>query len=1642
MKPRAITIVTILLLLTVVLTSNSYGQGIIWKSNNRGVYVNKTPGIATACTLKFRISTGNHLVQNDWMKIDLSNFQVNTTKVNWLGQYRFRSANTSQTIKMDTTNFDVSWSSTLKELTITLNGENALFPSDSATVIIGNQVLTNLGRGPNRNATNSDIKVRVKTSKQPVYSPSTMTTTIKLNAPNDQQVTTIAPSDANAQEYGRYVITTATTGQIPAGGKFKVDFPYGYTFNASGIDTQDVELYVGGIKKPITDAAFADSSVTITVTNAIASGSAVILNIGSSTYSTNVVRNPSLYPYSGSAYPEAVKSFSTGTNFVVLGLDDVNDTLFYDKAGSDVTYDVVTNWFPADTDSGGVTLDIATAGKSTELSVRFKLGSALDSVDVTDVDTLYLDLSDFQVNADSADWDAHYTIKGASTISDSGDFNALYKGNSIVAFTPGVGGATFPAATQLTIVIDNNVLKNYGNANDVEVKLWTKLQQEQLTDRDVTKIFANTGGVITGVKFKKYDAGEESTIDSLRFAVNGEIPADGYIVVKLPNQFSLPTSIDSARVYRVYAPTAARTEIATITSGTINSGNPLSGTLLQDNEIRLKLSLGGATTISTDCTLVISIGDSTDFATIHRIADPAFTNPAPADSGTYPTIAAGRDNITIETRYSDGSAIQTGTNSGSTVRIVTNAIYADSFGVNKGYGVASAGTVLRKTLPNSKMSGKTYADTVYAGDSLGIFFAFKLGTTLNSASTSRADTFYVDLSDFIVDPGEARTAANYDFAEFPKTVGGTAAGETGTFNQVAYYDGSGIVALTSDNAAGTDALAADSLFQFRITPSGQLETQSWKGLLHAKGSGTATVSWWTNKQRTAVSPAKSLYVMPDSVKIISLTFSDSAAYELSNDVVSLALSGKLLPPNSYAKFTLKEGFSWNSGQVTAANLTLTESKGTGRSAVTKSVSHTASTQITTVTFSDTVFSKKSDRLAKLYSDTLIFTLGGSGTEFIRQIHPDSIFGNGYNRKRVFQQPSVLNKKYLIDIYDGDGNLMLSNNNSSALPSTSGGVLKEDTAAVVTNAFGATDGIWRRKLGNSPTEDHVANKAGDIIDSLAIPFYVGDPIGGAGATITFEFTGVTLANPSVTDQTIIDSTLWAGDTVYSGSIEATVANTFATDRKISFTLGAGDSLGSKPGNKQVTVTFKQLFRNLGRAAKPAYGSAKMDSSDITVQIYTSKQATAVTDTTKLLTSTYLDDVTGELGATTAYTLTTQSYSFAAGDHPGLHPNADFQIKVPINTSDSTDFFYPAAGALDGLSTSEVYVDTGLAGNRDTLTWSTATYNAYTAANKTEADSAYIVIDIGSNQIRRSSPMRVLLNNIFNNPKRASGASADIAGQFASGYIPTGGFKYSAQVLDNAGNTMHHAGNSGTYSVSAGAVSSVLLLVKGETFAPGTSDGKQGTYLADTVNTSIDFALIPVDQYYNRVSSDGGTVIDVNLSSTTDLYSIWNDLSGTAYASAANKTLRLTLDGGAATYYARSQNTTHADSFKFLRAKDNDSNYGRSGYQTMKAVLTNGLTGTVTSSQFSVLPSTAYRLLALFPSQAAYYAPGDTANKGIDPSGGTPSLARGGVYTLNAYVVDAFYNRADTAGAGTAGYYPIDIDAARTSGVNLEITENST
>ena len=203
--------------------------------------------------------------------------------------------------------------------------------------------------------------------------------------------------------------------------------------------------------------------------------------------------------------------------------------------------------------------------------------------------------------------------------------------------------------------------------------------------------------------------------------------------------------------------------------------------------------------------------------------------------------------------------------------------------------------------------------------------------------------------------------------------------------------------------------------------------------------------------------------------------------------------------------------------------------------------------------------------------------------------------------------------------------------------------------------------------------------------------------------------------------------------------------------------------------------------------------------------------------------------------------------------------------------------------------------------------------------------------------------------------------------------------------------YSTGTSSTFSINTNSPTKLQVLVPGETAVPGSSTGKTGSPLTQTVGVTFNATVRATDDYYNPVPSAGSPVDMI----TTDPF----DTPATQTQSLIN---------GATSYAVR-----------FFTANP-------IGWQlNVSTSLGASLALTSTSSAvIPVVPNSATKLLVVVPGESP--VPGSVATNGI--SGSPAPETAGSTWIATVTVVDAFYNPVSTA---TGNIYfitsdPYDVD----------------
>jgi len=734
-------------------SSVSYGQGILWYDPDDAVILSDSdPGDTTAVTLNFILGSGAELTNTQTITFDLSSFQVDPVEVLQQSNYEWSSVRTSagDTINMDsdTTDYTVSFVESTGYLTFTLATENSLIPDDTVHLYISSDVLRN--KGEQRADAIDDITLQVKSSDQVVFSAESETD--DLSDPKSADAIYMVAADSLGGNWTYWTFKDTTRGRLPKDGKISVSFPDGFiigTVDTSRVivtdNTEGTKLLLASAVKGSTGSADSnDVLITLAETSYIDNLHELEIQIGKPGY--EIVQNKMIYEGKEEDSNDQRVTFTTGImatgDIFITGYDSDTNPIFTDSVSvsTGASEVIASNYFPPNNDGiGGVNISDATAGNPTDLTIRFQLGQRVDSVTVGSTkiqDTLYLDISDFTPIRSLISKDSLYVFStGAVNFTDTSKYtvDTTNLETGIVAIVPDDNDIYLLAANTITLKLDD-ILKNKGSTDDINVGIRTNHMEQWVFDRDTTRILPNAGGLITYCVLSDTNAYMPSTLDSMIFRADAEIPKDGKISVMMPGTFTVHTDIDSALV------DTSGDGITWAKAGDAVDGG-VSNIDVNGTTITLTLNLGEP--IEVGDYVRIAIGD-TAIRKENKL-DWAFTNPSICDTGTYP--GNGRGGIYVETMDNDGNVFMQGNNS-DTVEIVSNAF------VDSQFTFASINDMANSTLHIWNAVG---ACTTLAGDSIKAVLHFTLGSELtgwptNVGADTVSDTLYVDLSDFGVDP--------------------------------------------------------------------------------------------------------------------------------------------------------------------------------------------------------------------------------------------------------------------------------------------------------------------------------------------------------------------------------------------------------------------------------------------------------------------------------------------------------------------------------------------------------------------------------------------------------------------------------------------------------------------------------------------------------------------------------------------------------------------------------------------------------------------------------------------------------------------------------------------------------------------------
>ena len=547
-----------------------------WKTGGTGVQITPTTaGDAVQITTIFQLGTA--LANTDTLQIDLStSFDVYNTNAVTESNYAFTGDGVTM-VNVDETDFVATEASGI--ITFTLAGDSALPAGTDITLVISNNVSTNLGAV-------SDVVVKLKTNEE-----TTWITDPDTDAVTSNDVTPILSLDNTAiSATATATITYTSDGALPSNGKIVVTVPNEFTF-ANDADISDNVTVNDGGAVTIGSAAVVSRVLTITLNdvtgtrgNSIDNATAVTIVIGST---TAVITNPG--------------TSQTSNDWTVTTSDNSDMPI---QTGTD-TVDIGIIW----DSSLAAALSSSNAGAATNITLKFRLGTALSAAE-----TIKVDLGYFTVDNTAAETEANIVFTGTSVT--MVEFVATEAGGVITATL--AGSDSIPAETDITLVI-SSVATNLGAIADVVVGLETDYQSE-INEAETDAITSNA--VTPTVALSSLNAGATSS-STVTCTTNGAIPSDGKIVFTIASGFTIGDASITANV-------------------SVNDGSSVAITSadVASNVVTIVLNESGG--IATGSTLNVIIGSSTKI----------ITNP----------VASGVSNdFTLETKDSSDRVIQTGT---------------------------------------------------------------------------------------------------------------------------------------------------------------------------------------------------------------------------------------------------------------------------------------------------------------------------------------------------------------------------------------------------------------------------------------------------------------------------------------------------------------------------------------------------------------------------------------------------------------------------------------------------------------------------------------------------------------------------------------------------------------------------------------------------------------------------------------------------------------------------------------------------------------------------------------------------------------------------------------------------------------------
>jgi len=1623
MRSKSVLLVAAMMAMVIIFTGSALGQ-VAWKASPNGVALTvDDPGMLTSANLTFTLGEVSQLTDGQWLEVDLSAFTVDASNAILAANYAFASTNTSLNMDNDGSDFTVSYTASTKVARITLASELALVPAQSEITLTISNVLYNPGNLDWAQAT-EDYYFKVRTEDQPLWSQDNDTDE-ELDYPNDQQITSITMGDTVASNATYMTIVTAANGRIPKDGTVFVMLPLGYSFTASSY-ASDMVLKADNVTQTATvTTSGRTASFALNETDDIVNGSVLTIELGNDDGGNLFVNNPAVYQGGSSTQNSAKREMESGqdpslaethaTNIFQINVIGVGssgiDTLFYDyvngdgikgSTDTDVTYNIVSNYFPPSTynsNVGAIKLYDSRAGVSGKIDITFSVSTQLTANDSL---IFRFPEADFLVNSGNV-LDANFSFSGsgASLVNASDEYDVSYTdvgAYAEIGFILKGTGYVFPNSL-ITMTIASTVVQNLGEMSDIEVGLKTTDQTTAVVDSDTDPILPNPGGFVTAFILQDSTAGELSGIKQCDFTALSYLPVDAEFVITVPGEFTLQSPTDVTITIGADANTISGNNITASISG---------------NELTLALTAanGGPWAAGT----TVQIDDLTD----------AFTNPIGSSdiNTTYPSTANSKAPFIITVKDANGNALIRGDNSSN-----TDAYSPHIWGL--------------KWTSNEATFNITGADdnTANAGGPTELYMTFENGQAITAPGEKIVITF----------PDNFYLANDFTW-HLTEGINVSGAGVTNGGNNFAFakIDDQSF-SITPGGAGVSIAAGGAVIVSMNITTDAVGGDSYDGGPLYTKGAGTGLkleltstgVAAGAQSTASTMSTARALDIVAvtagGGITAFTSATSDVAGENSANVIVYTPAAGGIPDVSGKIGIKLLNGFTFV--DLAAANITANvDVQGLVTNATPASVTRVSSDSLVIVVGAADIM-LPSEAAA---GDALSITLGaGGGNELITNSTNATVISA---RENTFHDGGTADDEiYRIWLYDDQGRLI---NKHDPTADTA-------TEKIYTNLVSTDGGQADGSPLATELEIQTANTAldqevepGMLVTAMNIPLSIGKAL--EDQSIILSFSGL-----KITDEVAAGTnTNWtfAGDADNANPTSATVNDSVTVTLVVN--ASAGDANGALKGgandNYQIEITpAANMFTILGRST---------DEIDVTVT--TTHQSTGVTDATTIgynLTNNGAQDATGASTSTVGTNMDFQGGWTDGGDvqHGMLPSDGRIQIKVPVSQDEDKEHDTTGKGifAYQFRNITDADLDANLSVGKAAAFEVTATvdvggpteganitnggishiyYEKITTAVATEPDTAVFTLYMAlSEDIESDDGILIDITDELISPLEASngaGRSADT--EFFDGADMSGGaYHINVCLLDNAGGLIAYSEEAGDPDFDPDAHTQYVVVVNGQKHDPGgytVNGATRGTPTATyKAGEGVPFEVLAVDDYGNIVNTvnAGGITLTLWSDDTQDgpnFVKIGDEDTGTAgHIFFANGIAR--YRDGVTTV------TANADSLKFLKAGDGDTDYGRTWYKKIKAVKASDGTLPTFSDNITILPNDHARTFVLIEGET--YTPGDSVNYGKQDTGSDVELKQGGTYSVTVYPVDLYYNRVTDPNAGAlTDNLDISVDAS--------------